>query len=54
MVANLYGDDVTWHSVNVWVWTILEDSVGIMSACLPTMRESNLPNFFFRNMKSQD
>ena len=54
MVANLYGDDVTWHSVNVWVWTILEDSVGIMSACLPTMRESNLPDFFFRNMKSQD
>lgn len=45
-VAHLDGDDVTWHSVNVWVWTILEDSVGIMSACLPTMRESILPELF--------
>lgn len=48
-VANLDGDDFTWHSVNVWVWTILEDSVGIMSACLPTMRKSNLPDFISKH-----
>lgn len=46
IVANLDGVDVTWHSVHVWVWTILEDSVGIMSACLPTC-VSLISLFFF-------
>lgn len=32
-------DDPTWRLVDVYVWTVLEDSVGITSACLPTMRE---------------
>lgn len=32
-------DDPTWRLVDVYVWTTLENSVGITSACLPTMRE---------------
>ena len=35
-------DDPTWRLVDVYVWTVLEDSVGITSACLPTMREHRL------------
>ena len=29
--------DPTWRLVDVFLWTALEDSVGIFSACLPTM-----------------
>ena len=32
-------DDPTWRLVDVYVWTNLETSVGITSACLPTLRE---------------
>lgn len=41
--------DVTWQLVDVYVWTILESSVGITSACLPTLREYKLSLIFYLN-----
>ena len=32
-------DDPTWRLVEVYLWTTLENSVGILSACLPTLRK---------------
>lgn len=44
-IATLDSNDITWRFLDVWVWTVLENSVGVTSACLPTMRECNsLPN----------
>lgn len=40
-LATVNYDDPTWRLVDVYVWTTLEDSLGITSACLPTMRECN-------------
>ncbi|CAF9942111.1 hypothetical protein IMSHALPRED_003206 [Imshaugia aleurites] len=37
-IAAVNYDDPTWRLVDVYVWTALENSVGILSACLPTMR----------------
>lgn len=42
--AGKYGDP-TWNLVDVFQWTSLENSVGIMSACLPTLREYKVHNF---------
>lgn len=38
-LAAVNYDDVTWGLVDVYFWTTLEVSVGITSACLPTLRE---------------
>lgn len=37
-LAAVNYDDPTWRLVDVYVWTNLETSVGITSACLPTLR----------------
>ncbi|CAD6575983.1 MAG: hypothetical protein ASARMPREDX12_007667 [Alectoria sarmentosa] len=37
-LASVNYDDPTWRLVDVYLWTSLENSVGIASACLPTMR----------------
>lgn len=37
-LAAVNYDDVTWGLVDVYFWTTLEVSVGITSACLPTLR----------------
>ncbi|CAF9942908.1 MAG: hypothetical protein ALECFALPRED_010215 [Alectoria fallacina] len=37
-LASVNYDDPTWRLVDVYLWTALEISVGIFSACLPTMR----------------
>lgn len=44
-------DDPTWRLVDVYLWTILEDSVGIMSACLPTLRECKISKVFQLNLE---
>ena len=44
--------DPTWRLVDVYVWTTLESSVGITSACLPTMRECNLSLIFYLDDRS--
>ena len=36
-LAGVNYSDPTWRLVDVFLWTILEDAVGIFSACLPTM-----------------
>ena len=36
-VAVVNYSDPTWRLVDVYLWTSLENSVGIFSACLPTM-----------------
>ena len=36
-LAGVNYSDPTWRLVDVFLWTILEDAVGILSACLPTM-----------------
>ena len=41
-LAGVNYDDPTWRLVDVFVWTALENSVGILSACLPTLRKYNL------------
>ena len=38
-LASVNYHDPTWRLVDVYLWTSLENSVGIASACLPTMRE---------------
>ena len=38
-LAGVNYSDPTWRLVDVFLWSILEDSVGIFSACLPTMGE---------------
>lgn len=45
-------DDPTWRLVDVEVWTTLENSVGITSACLPTLRP--LFGRFFRGASQAD
>ena len=40
-LAGVNYDDPTWRLVDVYVWTTLENSVGILSACLPTLRKYN-------------
>ena len=37
------GFDVTWELRNVFIWTSVEPSIGILSACLPTMRKPETP-----------
>ncbi|KAM0793996.1 hypothetical protein BDR22DRAFT_877109 [Usnea florida] len=37
-VAVVNYSDPTWRLVDVYLWTALENAVGIFSACLPTMR----------------
>ena len=41
-LAGVNYDDPTWRLVEVYLWTVLEVSVGIASACLPTLREYKL------------
>lgn len=41
-LAAVSYDDPTWRLVDVYLWTVLEGSVGIASACLPTLREYKL------------
>ncbi|KAM0803703.1 hypothetical protein BDR22DRAFT_902287 [Usnea florida] len=30
--------DPTWSTVDIYIWTVLESGIGILSACLPTLR----------------
>lgn len=42
IISRVNYSDPTWRLVDVYLWTSLEDAVGITSACLPTMREYRL------------
>ena len=34
-------NDPTWRLKDVFIWTAIEPGIGILSACLPTMRKCN-------------
>lgn len=44
--SKVNGLDVTWGIHDVVIWTSTEPAMGILSACLPTMRKANLLTIF--------
>lgn len=38
VLSNLREDDLTWNYVTPAIWTAAEASIGVVSACLPSLR----------------
>ena len=52
-LASVDHSDPTWRLVDVYVWTALENAVGIFSACLPTMSEYTAQLTYLWGLHSQ-